>query len=142
MHCAANLLFKPYRIALILLLTGLSTAWTCSAVVNLNGCPDATSHPQIGVLSPNPISANLVSEVLSVDGMGFGPQSEILWNKYPLPTTFIDSRHLQTTITQETYGTYGGSAGTTVLISVSSPGTGSAVGCTNGNSSTLLLEVD
>jgi len=39
MHCAANLLFKPYRIALILLLAGLSTAWTCSAVVNLNGCP-------------------------------------------------------------------------------------------------------
>jgi hypothetical protein len=142
MNRAANVLLKPHRIALILLLAGLSTAWTCSAVVNLNGCPDATSHPQIGALSPNPISANVSEEVLSVDGMGFGPQSQILWNKYPLPITFIDSRHLQTTITQETYGTYGGSAGTTVLISVSSPGTGSAVGCTNGNSSTAILEID
>ena len=142
MHCAASLIFKPYRIALILLLAGLSTAWTCSGLIVLNGCADATSHPQIGALSPNPISANLVSEVLSVDGMGFGPQSQILWNKYPLPTTFVDSQHLQTTITQETFGTYGGSAGTTALISVSSPGTGSAVGCTNGNSSTVILVID
>lgn len=142
MNCAANYLLKPYRVGLILVLAALSSAWTCSAVVNLNGCPDATSHPQIGALSPNPISANVSEEVLSVDGMGFGPQSEILWNKYPLPTTFRDSQHLQTTITQETYGTYGGSTGTTVQISVSSPGTGSAVGCTNGNSSTALLEID
>ena len=83
---------------------GRSTiAWTCTAVVNLNGCPDAFPHPQIGALSPNPISADIVSVVLSVEGTGFVPQSEIQWNKNPLPTIFIDSRHLQATVTQQTF---------------------------------------
>ena len=81
--------------------------------------------------------------MLTVDGSGFVPQSEILWDQNPLPTTFIDSRHLQTTVTQETFDTYGGSAGTNVSITVTSPGSAYEVGCSNGgNSSTLLLEVD
>ena len=75
--------------------------------------------------------------MLSIEGTGFIPQSEILWNKNPLPTTFIDSRHLQATVTQQTFDTFGGSAGTSVMISVMSPGTNSVVGCANGeNSST------
>jgi hypothetical protein len=138
-----NVLCKPYRIALVLALVALLSAWTCTAIVNLNGCPDAFPHPQIGALSPNPISADIVSVVLNVEGTGFAPQSEIQWNKNPLPTTFVDSRHLQTTVTQETFDTYGGFAGENVSITVTSPGTNSVVGCPNGgNSSTTILEVD
>jgi len=134
---------KLYRIALIPVLASLLAAWTCTAVVNLDNCRSATPYPQIGALSPNPISADTVGVVLTVEGSGFVPQSEVLWNQNPLPTTFIDSRHLQTTVTQETFDSYGGSAGKNVSITVTSPGSTYVVGCANGgNSSTLLLEVD
>lgn len=143
MFRAENVLCIPYRIGLVLGLAALLSAWTCTAVVNLNGCPDAFPHPQIGALSPNPISADIASLVLSVEGTGFVPQSEIQWNKNPLPTTFIDSRHLQATVTQETFGSFGGSAGNSVMVSVVSPGTNSVVGCPNGgNSSTLILDIN
>ena len=128
---------------LVLALAALLFAWTCSAVVNLDNCRGAIPYPQIGALLPNPISADTVSAVLTVEGTGFVPQSEILWDKNPLPTAFVDSRHLQTTVTQRTFDSFGGQAGTNVLITVTSPGTTSVVGCPNGgNSSTLLLEVD
>jgi hypothetical protein len=143
MRCRMDIVCKPYRIALVVVLAALLSAWTCTAVVNLDNCRDAVPYPEIGALSPNPISADTVSVVLAVDGSGFVPQSEILWNKTPLPTTFIDSRHLRTTVTQETFDTYGGTAGKNVSITVTSPGNTYVVGCANGgNSSTLLLEVD
>ena len=136
-------LCKPYRTALILALACLSSAWICTAVVNLDNCRSATPFPQVGALSPNPISADTVSVVLTVEGSGFVPQSEILWNKNPLPTIFMDSRHLQTTITQATFESYGGSAGKNAWITVTSPGGTFAVGCADrGNSSSLLLEID
>jgi hypothetical protein len=141
--CLAHIFRTPYRIALVLALVSLCSAWTCSAIVNLRPCPDSVPYPQIGALSPNPISADTVSVVMTVEGSGFIPQSEILWNQNPLPTTFIDSRHLQTTITQETFDTYGGEAGKNVLITVTSPGSSYVAGCTNGgNSSTFILEID
>lgn len=100
-----DIVCKPYRIALVVVLAALLSAWTCTAVVNLDNCRDAVPYPEIGALSPDPISADTVSVVLAVDGSGFVPQSEILWNQSPLPTTFIDSRHLRTTVTQETFDT-------------------------------------
>jgi len=78
-----------------------------------------------------------------VDGSGFVSQSEILWNGNPLQTAFVDSRHLQTTITQQTLDSFGGSVGTNVLISVVSPQSDFIVGCPNGGSSgTLVLVVN
>jgi len=139
MSRAKNVLCKPYRIVLVSALAALLSAWTCTAVVNLNGCPDAFPHPQIGALSPNPISADTVSDVLTVEGSGFVTQSEIQWNKNPLPTTFIDSRHLQATVTQQTFDSFGGSAGNNVTISVLSPGANSVAGCPNGGSSSMLI---
>jgi hypothetical protein len=149
---AKKVLCKPYRIGLVLGVAALLSAWTCTAVVNLNGFPDAFPHPQIGALSPNPISADIVSVVLSVEGTGFVPQSESQWNKNTLPTIFIDSRHLQATVTQQTFASFGGSAGSSVMVSVVSPGTNSVVGCPNGGtlarsfsrliSELTLLEVD
>lgn len=142
-HCRVGILCKPYRIALVLALACLSSAWTCSAVANFRPCPDAVPYPQIGALSPSPISADTVSVVLTVEGSGFVPQSEILWNQYPLPTIFIDSRHLQTTVTQETFESYGGSDGDDISITVTSPGSTYGAACSNGgNSSTLLLKID
>jgi hypothetical protein len=142
LRCHTSCVCRPYRIALILALASLLSAWTCSAVVNLDNCHGAVPYPQIDVLSPNPISADMLSVVLTVEGRGFVPQSEILWNQNPLPTIFIDSRHLQTTITQETFESYGGSAGKNVWITVTSPGSAYVVGCANGgNSSSLLLEI-
>jgi hypothetical protein len=141
---AMKVLCKPYRIALVLALVALSSAWTCTAIVDFNGCPDEfAQHPQIEALSPNPISADIVSVVLDVEGTGFVSQSEIQWNQNPLPTTFIDSRHLQTKVTQKTFESYGGSAGNNVLITVTSPGTTDVVDCPNGgNSNTVILEVN
>ena len=133
-------LCKPYRIGLILVLASLCSSWMCSAVVNLDNCRAAVPYPHISALSPDPISATTVSVVLTVEGSGFVPQSEILWNESPLPTTFIDSSHLQTIVTQETYGS---SAGRNAWITVTSPGSTYVVGCANGgNSSSLLLQID
>jgi hypothetical protein len=108
---AENVLCKPYRIGLVLGLAALLSASTCTVIGNLNGCQDATTQPQIGTLSPNPMSADIVSVVLDVEGTGFVPQSEIQWNKNPLPTTFIDSRHMQAIVTQQTFDSFGGQPG-------------------------------
>jgi hypothetical protein len=134
---------KPFRLALILLLTWLSSAWTCSVFLGFNSCPDAVPQPQITALSPNAIFAGEAPVLLTVDGSGFVSQSEILWNGNPLETTFLDARHLQTTITQQTLDSFGGSAGSRVLISVVSPESDFIVGCPDGGSSgTLVLVVN
>src|SRR5712692_1039963 len=66
-----------------------------------------------------------------------------MWNGNALPTTFIDSDHLQTPITQQTFASFGGSTGSTVQISVSSPASVAVVGCPNGgNSATLALLIN
>ena len=133
---------KPYRIGLVLVLIPLLSAWTCTAIVSLNSCTDALPRPQIDSLSPVTISADSASVLLTVNGNSFVRQSEILWNANPLQTTFVDSHHLQATITQQTFNSFGGSAGNSVLISVMTLGSASVVGCTNGGSSaTLVLEI-
>jgi len=142
MNSRLSVLCKPCRIALVLVLTCLLSAWTCSAVVNFNSCPGAVPQPQIASLSPNAISADANSVLMLVDGAGFVRESKILWNGNPLQTTFLDSRHLQTTITQETLNSFGGSDGSSVLISVKSPESVSIEGCPNGGSSaTLVLSI-
>ena len=131
---------KPYRIALVLVLPPLISAWTCSSIVNFKSCPGAIPQPQLTALSPETISAGAASVPLTVDGNGFVYQSQILWNGNPLQTTFLDSEHLQATITQQTFESYGGAAGGSALISVMSPGPGitSIEGCQDGGSSGWL----
>jgi hypothetical protein len=75
---------------------------------------------------------NTVSVVLSVEGSAFVPESQILWNQNLLPTTFIDPRRLQTTVTKEAFESYGGSAGKMYRFTVTSPGSTYVVGCANG----------
>ena len=98
---------KPYRIALVLILLPVISAWTCSSIVNFKSCPGAVPQPQISALSPDTISADAVSVPLTVEGNGFVDQSQILWNGNRLQTTFLDTYHLQATITQQTFE-YGG----------------------------------
>jgi hypothetical protein len=138
---------KPFpwvRIILIAVLTLLLAGWTtCSAMVDFNSCESSVPQPQIISLSPGSIPGDAASVLLTVNGSGFAPQSQIMWNGSALPTTFTDSRHLQTTITQQTLDSLGGSAGSSVQISVTSQGSVAVSGCPNGgNSATLALVIN
>jgi hypothetical protein len=138
---------KPFplvRLAFIAALTLLLSGWTtCSAMVDFNSCESSVPQPQVTALSPGAIPSDAASLLLTVNGSDFVPQSQIMWNGSPLPTTFTDSRHLQTTITQQTFNSLGGSAGSSVQISVRSQGSVAVPGCPNGgNSATLALVIN
>jgi hypothetical protein len=115
------------------------SGWTCTAIVGFNSCLGVQATPQITLLSPSAISVTADSVVLTVKGSGFVAQSQILWNRNALPTTFVDSQHLQATITQQTFTHFGGALGSNVLISVNSPVTDTVVGCPIGGSSATLV---
>ena len=137
---------KPFpwlRIGFVAALTLMLSGWTCTAIIGFNSCLGVPVTPQITFLSPSAISATADSVLLIVSGSGFVPQSQILWNGSALPTTFVDSQHLQTTITQQTFDLFGGSPGGTALISVNSPVSAAIVGCpTGGSSATLVLVIN
>ena len=135
--------FPSVRIAFIAALTVLLSGWTtCSAIVDFNSCQGSVPQPQITSLSPGSIPGDAESVLLTVNGSGFAPQSQIMWNGNALQTTFTDSRHLQTTITQQTFDSFGGSAGNGVQISVRSQESVAVLGCPNGlNSATLVLVI-
>ena len=138
---------KPFplvRIAFIAALTLLLAGWTtCSAMVDFNSCEGSLPQPQISSLSPGAIPGDAASVLLTVNGSAFVPQSQITWNGSALPTTFMDSSHLQTTITQQTFNSFGGSVGSSVQVSVRSQGSVAVSGCPNGgNSATLALVIN
>ena len=125
---------KPFlSIALIASLAALLSGWTCSGMfVSCQG----VSQAQIISISPGKIPRDANSVPLTVAGNGFTLQSQIMWNGSTLETTFLDSRHLQTTITQETFDSFGG--GSSVRISVSQ-----GLGCPiSGNSAALDLVIN
>ena len=127
------------RIALIAVLTLLLSGWTCSAL--FISCQGVGAQPQINSLSPDNIPNDADSVVLIVLGSGFTPHSQIRWNGNTMQTTFMDSQHLQTTITQQTFESFGGSAGS-VQISVSSQGSAADSGCPVENSAALALVIN
>ena len=138
---------KPFplvRMALLAVLTLLLSGWsTCTAVVDFNSCQGSMTQPQITSLLPGAIPGDATSVLLTVSGSGFANQSQIMWNGSALQTAFTDSRHLQTTITQQTFDSFGGAAGSSVQISVRSQGSVAVSGCPNGgNSATLDLVID
>ena len=94
-------------------------------------------------LSTNPISADIVLIVLSVEKTGFVPQSEIQWNNKSIADDLHRFTSLHATVAQQTFDSFAGSAGKSVLLSAMSPGTNSVVDCLNGgDSSTVILELD
>ncbi len=138
---------KPFplvRMAFVAALTLLLSGWTtCSAIVDFNSCQSSVPQPQITSLSPGAVPGDAASVLLTVNGSDFVPQSQIMWNGNALQTTFTDSRQLQTTITQQTFNSFGGSAGSSVQISVRSLGSVGVLGCPNGgNSATLELVIN
>jgi hypothetical protein len=137
---------KPFpwlRIAFVAALILTLSGWTCTAIVGFASCLGVPATPQITFLSPSAISAAVNSVFLTVKGTGFVPQSQILWNGRALPTTFVDSQHLQAAITQQTFAQFGGGFGSNVLISVNSPVTATVVGCPLAvSSATVVLVVN
>jgi IPT/TIG domain len=125
--------FPLVHIGLIAVLTLLLSGWTCSAM--FISCQGVGEQPQITSISPDAIPSDANSVLLTVDGSGFTPQSQIMWNGNALQTTFANSRQLQTTITQPTFDSFGGSTGSIVQVSVSSPESISDFGCPIGGSS-------
>lgn len=137
-------LCKPFtlmHVALVAALTLLLSGWTCSAL--FVSCQGVGSPPQIAALSPDTIPSDAESVLLTVDGSGFTAQSQIVWNGNALQTTFMDSHHLQTAITRQTFDSLGGSAGSSVQISVRSQGSVDNFGCPiGGNSAALVLVIN
>lgn len=131
------------RIVCLAILTPLLSGWTtCSAMFTFNGCESSIAQPQVTSLSPNAIPAGTESTVLAVSGSNFVPQSQIMWNGTALPTTFVNSRLLQTTITQQTLSSVDAGVGSTVQVSVMSLGSASAIaGCPNGGASSTVALV-
>jgi hypothetical protein len=133
---------KPFplvRIALLAVLTLLLSGWsTCTAVVDFNSCQGSMPQPQIISLSPGAIPGDTASVLLTVKGSDFVPQSQIMWKASALPTTFTDSSHLEATITQQTFNSFGGAPGSSVQISVRSLESGGVSGCPNGGTSAAL----
>ena len=130
------------RVSLLAVTTFALSGWTCSAIIGFNSCLGIPATPQIISLSPNAISGNASSVLLVVVGTNFVPQSQILWNGHTLPTTFVNSSHIEATITQATFTQFGGLSGGNVLISVNSVVTTSVVGCPiPGSSATLVLVI-
>jgi hypothetical protein len=125
------------RLALIAALTLLLSGWTCSGI--FLSC-QGVGQSQVTSLSPDTIPSDAESVLLTVDGSGFTPQSQIMWNGNPLQTTFMDSHHLQTTVTQQTFDSFGGTLVNNVQISVRSQASFDDLGCPIvGNSATLVL---
>ena len=131
------------RIGFVAVLPLVLSGWTCSAIVGFNSCLGIPPQPQVTSLSPNAISAEAQSVLLIVAGNDFVTQSQILWNGSALQTTFVDSQHIQATITQQMLEQLGASPGGNVLISVSSVVSRSIVGCpVGGSSATLVLIIN
>jgi len=130
------------RIGFVAALALTLSGWTRTAIIGFNSCLGVPATPQITLLSPSAVSVTTDS-VLTVRGSGFVPQSQVLWNGNALLTKFVDSQHLQTTLTQQTFDLFGGSPGGTALISVNSPVSAAIVGCpTGGSSATLVLVIN
>jgi hypothetical protein len=120
-------------IALVAVLTLLLSGWSC--FVGFESC-QGVGQAQIISLSPASVPIDLNSVPLTVEGNGFTHQSQIIWNGSTLDTTFLDSHHLQTTITHDTIDNFGG--GSSAKISVRSQ-----AGCPiGGDSATLDLAIN
>jgi hypothetical protein len=124
-----------FRVGLVLILTFALSGWTCSAV----SCFGVSTIPQIVSLSPNSMSANATPVLLIVIGDNFIPESQILWNGHALATTFMDSQHLQASISQQTFTQFGGSQGDNVQIAVNTPATRCPI---SGSSAALVLVIN
>jgi hypothetical protein len=129
------------RLACLAIVTMVFCGWTCSGFVGFDSCFDAIPQPEISSLTPDAVWWGSDPVLLTVNGSYFVSQSQVLWNGSPVLTTYLNSHQLQTTITLETFDSLGGSAGSTVSITVRTPQSISTVGCTNGGTSGVIFLV-
>ena len=129
--------FPSIRIALVAILTLLLSGWTCRAI--FISCQNVVARPRIVSLSPDTISFDAESVLLTVDGSELTPQSQIMWNGNALQTRFVDSRHVEATITQQIFDSFGGSAGGSVQISVRTQGSDGACPPSEDSATRLLV---
>jgi hypothetical protein len=127
------------RIGLLAVLACVLSGWTCSAIFRFDSCFDTVSQPQIISLRPSTIPSHADSVVLIVNGSDFISQSQILWNGNALQTTFVNSQQLQAIISPQVFDSFGGSAGSSVQISVLSPRSSVVVGCSTGWTSGIFV---
>lgn len=129
-------------VPLTALLAVLVSGWSCQAFFSFNSCQPSMVQPVIVSISPPSIPDDTEDTLLEVTGSNFAPHSQILWNGNALPTIFVNSGMLQTTINGQTFTNFGGTAGSTVQISVVTP-PNSFAGCTSTfSSSTIFLQID
>lgn len=101
-------LFPAVRVLFVAVLVLMLSGWTtCAVFFGFNSCPGAVPQPQITSLSPDSISVDVPSVLLTVNGSNFVPQSKVLWNGTAMATTVVDSHHLQVAITQMTLESLG-----------------------------------
>ncbi len=103
MRCSLANPYKPSPricVALIPALSLLFSGWTCSAL--FLSC-QGVGQSKVTSLSPDTIPIDAEPVLQTVEGIGFTPQSQIMWNGNALQTMFMDSYHLQTTVTQQTF---------------------------------------
>jgi hypothetical protein len=75
--------------------------------------------PVLTSISPNGAATGSSDTAITVSGQNFSPDSTILWNGAALPTTFVSSSQLSTTVSTTQLATYGWAS-----ITVSSPAGG------------------
>jgi len=129
-----------FRIVLLPLVVVILSGWTtCSGMFVFNNCRSQVPVPQIVSIAPGSMPGNVDSMELTVVGTDFISQSQIMWNGNALQTSFTDSQHLTTTITQQILESFGGSPGNSVSISVRSQVSNQDFGCANGGTSATLV---
>jgi hypothetical protein len=140
-------LIRPYasfplvRVAALASLTLFLSGWTTCSAMFLS-CQTSVPQPQVILLSPDDLPIDTEPVTVTVEGSDFEPESEIMGNGSRLQTRFIDARHLQTAMTQQTLVSLGATPGSQVFVSVMTPELSPAIGCPSGaNSATLVLAI-
>lgn len=86
--------------------------------------------PTLTSVSPNIIAVRTQGTTLTVRGLGFLPETKVLWNDSVRATTFVSATELTAVITPQDLATIG-----TASVAVQSPGPG------GGKSGTLLVSI-
>ncbi len=128
------------RISALFAATLLVTGFCLSACdsVWVSVCTLSTPVPELNTVSPTTIDTHALPVTMTVTGSDFQTWSQIHWGSTTLPTTYVDSQHLSSVITQDTLASVNINSGTGT-ISVFTEGQGSAVkNCANGGSSSTI----
>jgi IPT/TIG domain-containing protein len=116
----------------------------CDSVFFIGGatCFGVTPTPELASVSPSTIDTHSLPATLIVTGRDFQVSSSVRMNNTPLPTTYVDSQHLQAVLTAETTvgKTVDQSAAEISVFTAEQPD-GKIFGCPNGGSSATIVVI-